>query len=128
MTVTRIDHVVLYVDDVDAAAEFYAVLLDAEPLEYGDGFRAVRFGEGRLNFRPDVAEAYLVAERPTAGAGDLCLVADEPIGVIERRLEERDVEVVEGPVERRGALGAMTSLYFQDPWGNLVEIAEYHDG
>jgi catechol 2,3-dioxygenase-like lactoylglutathione lyase family enzyme len=28
-------------------------------------------------------------------------------------------------VPRRGALGALRSIYFRDPDGNLVEVAEY---
>jgi catechol 2,3-dioxygenase-like lactoylglutathione lyase family enzyme len=30
-----------------------------------------------------------------------------------------------GPVPRIGALGPMTSVYFRDPDGNLVEVAKY---
>jgi catechol 2,3-dioxygenase-like lactoylglutathione lyase family enzyme len=32
---------------------------------------------------------------------------------------------VAGPVARQGALGALRSVYFRDPDGNLVEVAEY---
>jgi catechol 2,3-dioxygenase-like lactoylglutathione lyase family enzyme len=30
-----------------------------------------------------------------------------------------------GSVERTGARGPMTSVYFRDPDGNLVEVSEY---
>jgi catechol 2,3-dioxygenase-like lactoylglutathione lyase family enzyme len=33
--------------------------------------------------------------------------------------------VEEGPVARTGALGPITSFYFRDPDGNLVELATY---
>jgi catechol 2,3-dioxygenase-like lactoylglutathione lyase family enzyme len=36
-----------------------------------------------------------------------------------------DVEIIEGPVVRDGALGLMTSVYFRDPDANLVEISVY---
>jgi catechol 2,3-dioxygenase-like lactoylglutathione lyase family enzyme len=35
------------------------------------------------------------------------------------------VEIEAGPVARRGALGELRSIYFRDPDGNLVEVAEY---
>jgi len=35
------------------------------------------------------------------------------------------VDIVEGPVGRVGALGPMTSVYFRDPDGNLLEVATY---
>jgi len=125
MRITGIDHVVLYVADPVEAAAFYGDVLDGEVLPYGDGWRAVQLGETRINFRPDDADAYLVAEAPTAGAGDVCLVTDDAIDDVADRLDDRGVEVVEGPVERQGARGAMTSVYFYDPEGNLVEVAEY---
>jgi catechol 2,3-dioxygenase-like lactoylglutathione lyase family enzyme len=36
-----------------------------------------------------------------------------------------DVRLEEGPVRRTGALGAMNSIYFRDPDGNLIEISSY---
>lgn len=125
MNVVGIDHLVLYVEDVDAASAFYADLLDAETDEYGPGFKLVRFGEAQINFRPADGDGTLVAAEPTSGAGDLCLVADGPVEEVLGRLEENGVDVVEGPVEREGARGPMTSVYFHDPDGNLVEVATY---
>jgi catechol 2,3-dioxygenase-like lactoylglutathione lyase family enzyme len=40
-------------------------------------------------------------------------------------LEECGDAVELGPVPRHGALGPMTSVYFRDPDGNLVEVAKY---
>jgi catechol 2,3-dioxygenase-like lactoylglutathione lyase family enzyme len=41
------------------------------------------------------------------------------------RLEKEGVAIESGPVARRGALGPIRSVYFRDPDGNLVEVAEY---
>jgi catechol-2,3-dioxygenase len=35
------------------------------------------------------------------------------------------VALEEGPVERTGALGSLTSVYLRDPDGNLIEISQY---
>ena len=70
-------------------------------------------------------EGTLVAENPTCGAAELCLVADGPIEDVVARLDDRGIDVVEGPVDRDGAQGPMTSVYFRDPEGNLVEVATY---
>ena len=40
---------------------------------------------------------------------------------------EEGVEVILGPVERTGSLGTMTSIYFRDPDGSLLEIASYSE-
>ena len=50
---------------------------------------------------------------------------ESPIDVLERNLRVIGVEIEAGPVSRRGALGEMRSIYFRDPDGNLVEVAEY---
>jgi catechol 2,3-dioxygenase-like lactoylglutathione lyase family enzyme len=41
------------------------------------------------------------------------------------RAPARRDRVEAGPVPRRGAQGALNSIYFRDPDGNLVEVAEY---
>src|SRR5207302_688259 len=70
-----------------------------------------------------VTERGLKAARPTPGSGDLSFLTDEPLEVWGRHLEECRVPILEGPVERTGALGPIESIYLRDPDGNLLEIA-----
>jgi catechol 2,3-dioxygenase-like lactoylglutathione lyase family enzyme len=62
---------------------------------------------------------------PTLGSEDICLVADGPLDEIVAHLRAEGVEIIEGPVQRDGALGSMTSVYFRDPDANLVEVSVY---
>ena len=39
-------------------------------------------------------------------------------------LQQESVEIIEGPVLRTGATGPIMSVYFRDPDGNLIEVAE----
>lgn len=41
-------------------------------------------------------------------------------------LQACGVEIEEGPLERTGAVGAITSLYFRDPDYNLIEVSNYN--
>ncbi len=38
------------------------------------------------------------------------------------------IGVIEGPVQRTGAVGKLNSIYVRDPDGNLVEISNYNNG
>jgi catechol 2,3-dioxygenase-like lactoylglutathione lyase family enzyme len=40
-------------------------------------------------------------------------------------LEAEGVAVEEGPVAKSGAVGPITSIYFRDPDGNLIEVSIY---
>jgi catechol 2,3-dioxygenase-like lactoylglutathione lyase family enzyme len=40
-------------------------------------------------------------------------------------LQAGGVPILEGPVERTGAVGPMRSIYFRDPDLNLIEVASY---
>jgi catechol 2,3-dioxygenase-like lactoylglutathione lyase family enzyme len=42
-------------------------------------------------------------------------------------LQACQVPVEEGPVARTGATGPITSVYFRDPDGNLIEVSTYDD-
>lgn len=65
------------------------------------------------------------ALRPTPGSADLCFISAAPIERVIAHLNVCAVAILEGPVPRTGALGPMTSVYFRDPDGNLVEVASY---
>ena len=58
-----------------------------------------------------------------AGSADFCLLTTVPFAEMRAHLEATGVAVELGPVERTGAEGPIVSLYFRDPDGNLVEIA-----
>jgi catechol 2,3-dioxygenase-like lactoylglutathione lyase family enzyme len=127
MHLTGIDHFVLTVEDVEATCAFYSDHLGADVVTFGKGRTALRFGDQKVNLHPAGNEYEPKATRPTPGAGDFCVTTDIPIERVERELRDASIEIVEGPVERTGALGPMTSVYVRDPDGNLVEIAVYSE-
>jgi len=127
MHLTGIDHFVLTVEDVEATCAFYADHLGAEVVTFGKGRTALQFGDQKVNLHPAGNEYEPKAARPAPGAGDFCVTTDTPIETVERDLREAGVGIIEGPVERAGALGPMTSVYVRDPDDNLVEIAVYSE-
>ncbi len=59
------------------------------------------------------------------GNSDLCFVWPGSIEDALAHLDYHRVAVEEGPVERHGADGAGTSVYFRDPDGSLLELITY---
>lgn len=127
MRPTGIDHFVLTVSDVERACEFYERVLDCEIVTFGEGRRALRFGDQKINLHPDGWDHEPKADRPTTGAGDFCVLTETPIEEVANELREEGVEIVEGPVEKTGARGPIDSVYLRDPDGNLVEISRYRE-
>jgi catechol 2,3-dioxygenase-like lactoylglutathione lyase family enzyme len=126
-TIDRIDHVVLTVSDLGASLAFYERVLGMRivPPPHGRGPTAVAFGRQKINLHVAGHEFEPKAAHPTRGAGDFCLITEAPIAEVVAHLGACGVAVEVGPVPRYGALGAMTSVYFRDPDGNLVEVAKY---
>jgi hypothetical protein len=50
-----------------------------------------------------------------------------PLDRVVDHLRAQGVPVEEGPVARTGATGPITSVYFRDPDGNLIEVSTYDD-
>ena len=125
MRIARIDHVVLTVADVEATCAFYARALGMEVVAFAGGRKALRFGSHKINLHPAGREYEPKARRPTPGSADLCLIAETPLDEAVAHLAAQGVAIELGPVERDGALGAIRSVYFRDPDGNLVEVSEY---
>ena len=120
--IDAIDHVVLTVRDPDRAAEFYARVLDMEPVTFGAGRRALCFGRQKINLQTLGQET---RNHACIGSGDLCLVTTWSSAEVLSRLAREGIRVVEGPVTKTGALGPITSIYFNDPDGNLIEVSRY---
>ena len=128
MKIDRLDHLVLTVRDIDATIEFYSRVLGMEPVTFAGGRRALAFGKQKINLHQAGKEYQPQAHRPVAGSGDLCLISAVPLATVIAHLKASGVEILDGPVERTGALGPMQSVYFRDPDLNLIEISEYPVG
>jgi catechol 2,3-dioxygenase-like lactoylglutathione lyase family enzyme len=121
--IRSLDHLVLTVADIDVTCEFYRSVLGMEVILFGEGRKALRFGDQKINLHQAGREFEPKAVRPTPGSADLCLLADTPLAEIIPHLKTRGIQVLEGPVRRTGATGPIVSLYFRDPDGNLIEIS-----
>lgn len=42
-----------------------------------------------------------------------------------RHLANENIEIIEGPVQKSGAVGAIESVYFLDPDSDLIEVSLY---
>lgn len=125
MEIDRIDHIVLTVSDVERTCEFYERVLGMRAVTFGDGRRALAFGGQKINLHQAGQEFEPKASIPTPGSADLCLVTRGALETASSHLKDCGVEVIQGPIEKEGALGTMKSIYFRDPDGNLIEISSY---
>ena len=123
--IKSIDHFVITVADLEATLAFYETALGMRRLAEPGKPTGLHFGDQKINVHQADRTFEPKAKQPTMGAADFCLIADRPLAEIKDRLEKHGVTIEVGPVERTGALGAMTSIYFRDPDGNLVEVSEY---
>ena len=128
MAVTRIDHLVLTVADLERTVAWYRDVAQMRHVTFGEGRHALAFGEQKINLHLRGREFEPHAATPTPGSADLCLLVDEAPDALEQRLRELGVPVELGPVTRDGALGELTSSYLRDPDGNLVELSSYAPG
>lgn len=127
-TIDRLDHFVLNVTDVDIAAAWYQRVLGMEREEFGPNRRtALKFGGQKINLRPHATPQteWMAAKDCSTGTADVCFITAVGPEDVVGHLHGLGIEIVRGPVQTEGALGAMRSVYCRDPDGNLVEIASY---
>jgi catechol 2,3-dioxygenase-like lactoylglutathione lyase family enzyme len=123
--VQRILETSLYHDSAqrDQMDRFYGELLALpEVANWPDGM-AFRLGDGvLLIFDRELIEdrEEPMAQHGTSGPGHVCLVEDEDYEGRKRRIAEAGVEIT----HEHEWDGGRRSFYFQDPAGNLLEIAD----
>jgi catechol 2,3-dioxygenase-like lactoylglutathione lyase family enzyme len=125
MNVKAIDHIVLTVKDIDTTCAFYARVLGMSVITFGGGRRALSFGAQKINLHQSGREFEPKAQKPTPGSADLCFVTSISVSDVVEHLRACGVELLEGPVQRTGAVGPIMSVYFRDPDGNLIEVSAY---
>jgi catechol 2,3-dioxygenase-like lactoylglutathione lyase family enzyme len=127
-TIDRIDHIVINCKDVEISAAWYQRVLGMEREDFGEKHRtALKFGGQKINLRPFNAD---VGSWPTGvcadpGTTDVCFITGVPPLEVVAHLHDNGVQILQGPVEKAGALGPIISVYCRDPDGNLVEISSY---
>ena len=125
--ITRIDHFVLTVRSLAATCAFYERVLDFRRVDAPDRPTELHFGAHKINVHEAGHTFEPKATSPTPGAADFCLITDRSMTEVQVRLDVCGVPSELGPVQRIGAQGEMTSLYFRDPDGNLIEVSAYED-
>ncbi|MEH3118855.1 MAG: VOC family protein [Methylorubrum populi] len=126
MHIDRFDHMVLTVADVDKTCDFYGRACGMEVVTFGNGRKALRFGNQKINLHQVGHEIDPKAFRPTPGSADFCLITPVPVEMVKQHLESLGLVIEEGGiVDRTGADGPIRSVYIRDPDRNLVEISNY---
>ncbi|XP_039975886.1 glyoxalase domain-containing protein 5 isoform X2 [Xiphias gladius] len=124
--VSHLDHLVLTVKSVPDTVTFYTSVLGMELITFKGNRKALGFGQQKFNLHQLGQEFEPKAKHPTSGSADLCLITKTPLATVAAHLKVCGVNIEEGPVERSGAVGTITSLYFRDPDNNLIEVSNYN--
>jgi catechol 2,3-dioxygenase-like lactoylglutathione lyase family enzyme len=125
IAIDRIDHIVITAHDVERTLDFYSRVLGMEPITFAGGRRGLAFGRQKINLHQAGREYEPKALKPNPGSMDLCFITETPLDDVIAQLKAQGVAIAEGPVPKTGALGPMTSVYFRDPDGNLIEVSNY---
>ena len=119
--VAGFDHIVLCVSDVAATCAFYGDVLGMTVREERPGKYSLQFGRNKISLQ-DAASTPAIARDTVPGSGNFCLLSDTPVAEWRAHLATQGVVIIDSGI-RDGATGAIDSLYFRDPDGNLVEVS-----
>ncbi len=125
MQIDHIDHLVLTVQNIEATCDFYVRVLGMQVVTFGNGRKALQFGQQKINLHEAGKEFEPKALKPTHGSGDICFITSVPLKQVIEHIRSQGIEIAEGPVRRTGAIGPIESVYVCDPDGNLVEVGNY---
>ncbi len=122
MQIRNLDHLVLTVKSLDLTLAFYKAL-GMEEVTFGNNRKALIFGSQKINLHEAGHEFEPKAQTPIPGSADLCFIVDTPLDEVMIELEESGIDIIEGPVDRTGAVSQIRSVYVRDPDRNLIELS-----
>lgn len=125
MKISYLDHLVLTVASIETTCQFYQSALNFEVITVGENRKALQFGHQKINLHQVGKEFEPKAYHPTVGSADLCFIAETPLEEVIKHLQQLNIKIVEGPIQRTGAVGKIVSVYLRDPDQNLIEISNY---
>ncbi|AZC05043.1 TPA: VOC family protein [Acinetobacter nosocomialis] len=123
MKISHLDHLVLTVSNIETTCNFYQTVLGFEVITFKGDRKALQFGNQKINLHQQGKEFEPKALQPTPGSADLCFISDTPISEVVAHLNQLNIQIEEGPVERTGAMHPILSVYIRDPDQNLIEIS-----
>ncbi|RYD18603.1 MAG: VOC family protein [Verrucomicrobiaceae bacterium] len=123
--IAHLDHLVLTVEDIPRTVAFYTTVLGMREVTFGEGRTALAFGNQKINLHQHGRELEPKATFPTRGSADLCFIASIPLEDVIAQLNEHSVPILQGPIQRTGAVGPIRSIYLRDPDSNLIEVSNY---
>ena len=122
MRVIGFDHVVMICSDVEASLEYYAGVLGLESIEV-DEWRNGQASFPSVRLNDSTIIDLLPGEPDGRNVNHICLVI-EPTDLHELA-KRKELNVVEGPVQRGGAQGTGWSIYVIDPDAHVIELKQY---
>ncbi|MBN6532229.1 VOC family protein [Acinetobacter pittii] len=123
MKISHLDHLVLTVSNIETTCHFYQTVLGFEVITFKGNRKALKFGNQKINLHQQGNEFEPKALQPTPGSADLCFISDTPISEVVAHLNQLNIQIEEGPIERTGAMHPILSVYIRDPDQNLIEIS-----
>jgi catechol 2,3-dioxygenase-like lactoylglutathione lyase family enzyme len=127
--IDHIDHIVLTTRDLQGCIRFYCDVLGMKLERFRTPTEeriALKFGAQKINLHEWGREFTPRAHVAAPGTLDLCFIASVSLEDVIQRLRNGNIAVLEGPVQKTGARGPITSVYVRDPDLNLVEISVYN--
>src|SRR3954468_19611487 len=115
--IDHIDHIVLTTRDLKECLRFYTEILGMKLEEFQTPTEkrlALKFGRQKINVHEWGKEFEPRAHVAAPGTLDLCFIAAVPLEKVIENLKQANVEILEGPVPKTGALGPMQSVYVRD--------------
>jgi len=123
--VISLDHLVITVQDIPQAIKFYVEILGMTEVTFGDNRKALSYGQQKINLHKFGEEFEPKAAAPLPGSADLCFIIDGELEEFIEHLNDNNIEILQGPISRTGALGVLNSVYVRDPDQNLIELSSY---
>ena len=125
--IDHVDHIVLTTRDLAGCIRFYTEVLGMKLEKFHTPTEerlALKFGSQKINLHEKGGEFEPKATLAAPGTLDLCFIAAVPLDEVVKRLQAKNVPILDGPVMKTGALSRLSSVYVRDPDLNLVEISE----
>ena len=123
MKISHLDHLVLTVSNIETTCNFYQTVLGFEIITFKGDRKALQFGNQKINLHQQGNEFEPKALQPTPGSADLCFISETPISEVIAYLNQLNITIEEGPIERTGVMHPILSVYIRDPDQNLIEIS-----